>query len=317
MSVVSCNEIQSGRQAWRDWNNVREYTRVWRVIVDSNQDNEVDIDADPAAADIPAQGELHEEGGAYVSRRQFVHSNDFEWIVTITYSSNFRNVGLGVGGNEPGGTGSGGTGSPQTEGNYPANPLLQPARWQFSAQKHQIAVTTDQTTGALVKNTAGEPFADPLTKELGHGRFSVTKNISASLLDTVRIDRWYSCVGKTNSDYHLGWIPYDLKLDDFTVGVDWSENGEKVVTVTQTYLRSPEPQGWAYSRILNVGLNQKNAANPSGPPVPIVRASTYVSYPVLLDEDGYEITPGSTTAPHYVEVDVLDAVPFTSMLPIH
>jgi hypothetical protein len=160
MSILTVSEIHDGRDGSVDAvGGEISYTRVFRVITDSNYDEAAAVLADPR---LPAVGSVYPFDPQCwlqkIAPRNESYSKKF-WIVTCTYATTKEGDGGTLGGGDH------------------DNPLLEWPKIGFASEGYEYAVFKDRH-GTAILNTAGDPFNPPVMIEQYRQVWTIKKNIS-------------------------------------------------------------------------------------------------------------------------------------------
>lgn len=279
MSVISCNEIGTGRGGELDYAQGRRWTRRFQVITDSDLDGPATVVLCPF---LPQVGSIYltdGESDSFAFLRSLTPEQDPNdarvWTVTATYQT--EDAGKGGGSGSPGQGGA----SPQ---NRPENPLDRPVEWRASYAKARKTVLTDKD-GKDVKNSAGQYFSPGYERDIIMAMFSATKNYaSVTFADTLN---YY---GKINSDTWHGLDAKTVKIDNIEMQSMY-ENGTSYVRLTWSFLYDPDK--WNPTKILDRGAYYLDAT--SGKPAYGVDPRINAILPeVLLDGSGGWLNNGAS-----------------------
>lgn len=153
MAVTSFKEIHSGRdgeEATDQRRTIRRYTRVFRVVTNSNSDDAAVI---RAHASCPNVGDAHPNDVGSWCRRVNPRNESFSkrvWIVTAAYSS---------------------------ERELSDNPLDDPALITWNTEQFQRPYFQDINGDAIV-NSAGDPFDPPAMGDDSRVTATIRKNVA-------------------------------------------------------------------------------------------------------------------------------------------
>jgi hypothetical protein len=256
MAVVECHEIWQGRGSSEDQKAKRQYTRVFRVLVDDVTTSSltvreaVQINRFQAFVDSDGRSDPL---GAFASDIKAVQQEDpFEWLVTVEYSNRTDQPQLG---NE--------------------NPTQRVPEVTWDTEQFQQAIDKDLAGKPLV-NSAGEKFdppvavddCRPLLKVLRYEEVFVPA-IAILYKDAVNSDNWN------------GFVPGQVK-SKMPTAVRQYENG--VFYYAVTYIFHIRPEGWL-RLLLDVGRNTLDPITDD----PVLITDKYgqpLSVPSLLNGDG-------------------------------
>lgn len=155
MGVTSIKEIHSGRdgaeELGRDDQEVRRYTRVFRVTTGSNYDGWYVISGSPS---LPVIGAVYPSDPEAYCRRRRGRNESFSkqvWIVTCAYS---------------------------TEKELEENPLNEPAEIEWDTEQFQRPYVKDKDGEGIV-NSAGDAFDPAVDGDDSRWMATVQKNVAA------------------------------------------------------------------------------------------------------------------------------------------
>lgn len=280
MTVTSVKEVWQGRDADTD-GEVRTYTRLFRVLTNNKFDEGFTVGSSPL---LPALGSLYPQDSfawcQKLSPRQESFS-PFVWMVTASYSS-------------------------QVE--VSENPLNDPADIEWGGDQFQRPAVKDRDGNGIV-NSAGEFFDPPLMMDDSRNFVSVKKKLAV-------VPTWIlNYKDAINSD--------SFEVDGITVAQGLAKmqrvhvssrigerNGIQYRTVSMNiHLRR---EGWSLTA-LDQGFYRKDPSD-STKRIPCVnddgsRATT----PKLLDGNGAQLANPSLSNAVFIERDVYDELPFSSL----
>lgn len=291
MAIVSVEEVKGKRsgsidQMWR-----RTYTRVWRVQTDDPATGTIAVrtavdpnfPTDPLRR-IPSPGNTYDTGvehdyGAFAGPIEVQEETEDgkSWLVTVTYS-------------------------PYDMSQFGPDPTAWLPRIQFGSQKYEKAVDKDQN-GNPVTNSAGDPFADPITIDDTRDIITVTRNelvatfdlsLASQFRDKVNLNPWNGFDAKTVKCSSI--VTSEPRYD--SNNQVWTYEVQYVFEINRdTWKAKPLDQGFTYlsggvRKIFQDGDGQR------------------VDEPKLLDGSGGKLASGGT--PVYLSLDVYPAVDFSA-----
>lgn len=201
------------------------------------------------------------------------------------------------------------------------SPTNQPAVIRISTIKETIAVDeevpeTPGTAGELIANTNGEPFPNGVQKLQSDMAIQITKNLAA--FDFNNIDNFVDTV---NSAAFLGFPPGRLRIDSIEAESvddgDFSYWRATVVIHSRRPVKTTDDKAW-YARVRNEGYKEKILVQSGLTFVPktVQAKDAYgdpVSQPVVLDSDGFQVTPDNGRTPHWLEFKLYQETDFNNL----
>jgi len=283
MAVVSCYEIHDGRGGGvsrGDKKDTRKWTRVFRVITNSNYDGPVEILL--AATIIPRVGQSHPQD-PYAWAKDFKCDQDSKskliWTVTVEYT----------------------TDRSTPESSDKQNPLTEPAVIEWSTDTTQEDFTKDKNGDAIV-NHAKDPFVPPVKGDVSGWTVTVTKNVAfvptwiTDYRDAVNSDAFmldgYSVAAGT------------AKMKSIKIG-KWQQRND--IWFRELSFTISLRGDWS-KVILNTGLNHYDAGKKIRN---TLSDGTYTTQPQLLGTDGHLLSSGDT--PIWCEFDIYAEQPFSTL----
>lgn len=139
MAVINVRRNFTGRGGSRDQTERKVYNLVYEVITDNPEDDETIVGngVDPVTSmRVPINGDPHPYNPLAVATDVAPEMSDdsyYIWYVTVTYDTNPK-----TGGQDP--SQPEGSTSVMEPGNWPDNPLLEPAKWKLGSIDKQEPV---------------------------------------------------------------------------------------------------------------------------------------------------------------------------------
>jgi hypothetical protein len=297
MSVVSVDELFSGRKASQDDKRVRKYTRLWEVRTDDPFDDETIV---YAGAGLPAIGARYvtpnaSDLGAFVVGID-ASQNEIDptlWLCTANYESRTRIPGSGGTVNSDGQGGN----DPVTPGNVDPDPLARPPVYKGGTQKAKALVTQAlNPDGDLVDvlNTAGQPYVPAIEADRGFPVVTVTINKPLDWLNLVTLYGPNGYDDSVNLTTWKGLPPRTVRIDN----IEWEEAFENDTSFLKvTWQLAVNFETWDFV-VANVGFYQLTGDgsddSPWGYEKYVDPNGREPTDPVPLDVNGHFVTPGTT-----------------------
>lgn len=275
MAVSSIKEIHDGRDGEDE--EVRRWTRVWRVNTDSHYD-----DATVVLAAAPRIGAVHPKDPGARLRRRRARNESFSkrvWIVTAAYSSGIE---------------------------IEENPLAEPATIEWGTESFQRPFYKDRNGDAIL-NSAGFYFNPPVMDDDSRLTVSIAKNLAA-------VPTWVLAYrNATNSDQcvidGIEVAVGQAKVRAIHIS-GWQERNDVRYRVLTLTIHLDE-DGWD-REILDQSLYEKV----SGVVRRISVDGRPVSSPWPIDATGEKIAVPTPANVNYVEAKTPKRLPF-SVLPLN
>jgi hypothetical protein len=211
MATVSVKEITGAKGSGEFETGKREYTRLYKVITDSNLDSALQVGT---STGIPRLGDIYQANGSFdataLARKvdaQQDNENPKLWIVTVDYGPF--------------------TAQPFQQDQ---NPLLRPSVVTFGFNKTQRIVRRYADFRPIV-NSAGDEYDPPLTVDASNPVLTVTRNepsfnpaIAVAYQDAVNSDPFFgaspgqakvagiSAVSQTENNYFFFQVTYEIEF---------------------------------------------------------------------------------------------------------
>lgn len=240
--ALQVKEIWPGRRGRRTSKGVKEYTRVFRVIVTgADADIKTGAKAIRNAAGIPRIGDTYEGADGETDISALCNAVEPEntdqphvWTVTVEYSTRTSNTDPTQNSGDDSGAGGSGSGGSQ-------DPTLRPPKisWgQAHASRSIVALG-----GRPLCNSAGQPFMPPPEIDVALPVLRITKNMptfdahrAATYTNAINASSW-TILGET-------WAPYEAKCTGITGESEW-EGTFAFVAVTYEFTFAPD-FGWLH-----------------------------------------------------------------------
>lgn len=279
MSVLSCEELWSGRRAKDGIERIREYTRRFEVIVDSASDDGT-VAGGPEAGNLglPRNGDPYpNDPDAVMVSIEPAASDDspFLWYVDCHYSSKTPDALASesqaidqFGNTVPTDTAPGPDQLPRAQQRDP-NPINWTPVWKVTHEQVQEPLTHDYLGNEIV-NSAGDPYYPPLTIERSYAVFTVEKNYAQ-----MKFEYLQTYVDTVNLEPFRGLPARTCRM----IAIEWQSqesNGYSYLRVTFRIKFKPGEwdsgrdndvgQGWDL-RIIDQGFRTRAVTDAGPPPV--------------------------------------------------
>lgn len=249
MAVISVRELKE-RQGSIDQAGKTSYSRVFRV-----ETNDPDDGAKTARIAVGISvGDLYatpneSDSNAYCTSvsANCVSDDGLSWEVTVEY------------------------------GPLPDNPLTEPVQYAWSFQQFEKPTDFDVFGNAIV-NSAGDPFAEAVTKDDSRPVLTITRNEPAPFA----ADLAYLYRDAINATPYLGAGPGQVKVSNISATSQHDDFWGEYVQVQYEFHFSAE--GWD-KRILDAGFREKIEGELKN----ILVQGVPASEPVLLDGNGRKL----------------------------
>ena len=276
MPITQVNEIWQGRSGSGDLKSGRRYSRVFRVLTNSNFDTAVEA----TATGTPVIGNLFPSDNTAFCQNVTATQEAFSprvWIVTATYS---------------------------TEQEVTDNPLGDPTEYVWGTEQFQRPYFKDRSGNAIL-NSAGDPYDPPVDGDDSRTSVTMTRNVST-------VPAWFlDTRDKLNSaPYNVGGIGVAAeraKIQKVTAGKQQSRNQIEFITISATL--HVQSESWQKS-ILDAGFRKKDGTdrkkitNDDG---------TEPSSPVPLDGSGGVLADPTTTNAVFKDFDIYGTFDFNEL----
>ena len=145
----------------------RTYSVTFRLSTNDKNDGPFTVGSHP---DLPVIGSLWpEDPAAYCNHLSVENSDPWRgWLVTAQYTDE-RTYGTALnptGGAAGGNPGTGKPDNPYKGENAVSDPVYDGAKISWSGHTYEEVITNDAVDGAPIINSAGDPFAEPVTREV-------------------------------------------------------------------------------------------------------------------------------------------------------
>ena len=145
----------------------RTYSVTFRLSTNDKADGPFTVGSHP---DLPVIGSLWpEDRAAYCNHLSVENSDPWRgWLVTAqytderTYGTSLNPTGGAAGGNP----GTGKPDNPYKGENAVSDPVYDGAKISWSGHTYEEVITNDAVNGTPILNSAGDPFAEPVTREV-------------------------------------------------------------------------------------------------------------------------------------------------------
>lgn len=246
-----------------------------------------------SAAGIPQPGQSYSNGlavgdpryefdlGAFVQSVQAQEDPDgggVQWTVTVEYGPYDTNA-LG------------------------SDPVAWPIRVTVAGDTFERVVYFD-VSGNPIRNSAGDPFGDPITIEDARVTLQIMRNELEATFDLAVPQTFNNTV---NSVAWNGFAPGLCKMGVITKGPPQYDPTAQVYFAEVTYPVSLNRDGWV-KELLDQGYNELDG---DGKPKPIMNQGQQISEPVPLDGSGHRLD--ASGAPVTLTKDVYDSADWTSL----
>ena len=304
-------------------NNVRTYSRQFRVMTNQIDLTPVDVCQHPA---LPQPWDPYRNSRGYTrdpysrairSSAEREHGSNQEewkpWVVTVEYSSEMPEGGPGFV-----------WGWPNNPFGEQSDPQLQRPVWYWEAETVQYPLPRD-LDGRSFLNSANAPFSPPPTLPVSFPVLVVIKN--EFKWDRAKVDRY---AGAVNLTTYLNMPPGSIQLVDAPRPVTLWWGGLKFYRVTYKMRFKPSQlflndDRTFQARILDAGFHRRAQISVFGVPIPntptpLLRINSQNSTPVLLDGLGQPKRPETVGAfvgqilPVYVQFRTSGEVEFREIL---
>ena len=291
--AFTVDEIWEGRNGDIDNKGTRTYTRVFRVVTDSNLDGPREV---RQATGIPRVNDPYivsteQDLGATVTSVKPSQQSEHPrvWLVSVEYSTD---------------TGT----SSQQEAEE--DPLDRPAVIEWTFARFQIPAEFD-TDGGAILNSAKERFDPPPMIDDSRPVLRITKNQSS--FDPALAVSFQDAV---NSDAFFGGNPGQVKVMAIS-SRNAFDAGTQFFEVQYEFMMRRE--GWAL-RVLDqgfkelIGGEQIHMSEPimDAAPTPNPKGTVKITSPALLDGSGRKLDPPTAT-PHFLDYDVYQTKTFATL----
>jgi len=273
MAVVTVQE-QKDRSSTHNVKNERTYSRQWIVETDSATDDAVTVENGWVIVTGISAGTAHPSDAGAIAKEisTSCDSDDGKtWTVTCSYG-------------------------PWDESEK--NPLLQPTDIQWSFNQYEKIVDSDILNDAIV-NSAGDPFADPVTIDDSRLVLNVTRNEA-----TFPVSVALAYVNSVNSDSWYGGNPRQWRCSNISATKQYDAEYGAYYQVSYSFDFRVETFDHV---ILDRGTRELDAGNLRA----IYISGSPVTDPVLLDGAGERLPEGDP--PHYLTFRCYDELPYSGV----
>ena len=296
MAIVSVNEQLGARTGSINAQWQRTYTRVFIVETNDVKDGpyavRTAVDPNTSTA-IPSIGNSYTNStGAYAATEtdtgSFVQSIEvaedggsssggMQWLVTVKYG-------------------------PYDATQFSATAVDWPIRVSFGGNHYDKVVWFDQA-GNAIRNSAGDPFDSPITRDDTRSVITVERNELVSAFDLTLAESYRD---KVNNATWNGFDAKTVKCSSITTGPPQQDANGAIFYVV-TYVFEIDRDTWKKS-LLDQGLCQLDSSSPARQ-TPITDANGQpVTEAVPLDGSGHRLASNAT--PVQLDFDVYPAVDF-------
>lgn len=278
MAVVETLELADGLQGGASVDNGGSYTRIFQIEFDAVVTDPVDAFTDSS---IPDYGDLFPSDSSVVVKDKTAEpeadSNGRIWRVTVRYERPTTNNDPAASPDAPGEDGGAGEGSPP-------DPIVS-QRIQWSTWSETEAPQAD-IAGTLFKNSAGDLYDPPPTRERKNLQCTITRTQSS--LDIDWLNNLNDCLN--NTAFTLGGREFAAKTLKVSLAADWptgKANNLWNVTITIQH----RPGGWDWS-LLDAGYWE--LASGGGKARITDKGGMPVNKPRPLNGSGLKLADGGT-----------------------
>lgn len=307
--------IWDEREAHGSWDTGRDYTIVYRMMMDHVSDTEFDASAVfQAATGIQFYTAEPEDSHAHCRDIHVLRSKGRWHILKVQYATRFA-MNEAAGG-KPGST-------PSDPSSRDKNPSARPAVWTFDTTIVKKArwrdlgppdPTTPDTYGTpkALLNTSQQGMIPPWEEEIPLLNIKVNKNYVSSAIDLNDFAYW-----RNRCNYHAwnGLDPFTVKVENVSAGSAQLENGFPYYSVNWSFIVDDLPHsdgsvGWHITEFLNQGTIGWISRTVSGHPVVLggpadlrqlidPTSAIPITAPVALSANSKMLNPGDT--PNYLQ----------------
>lgn len=181
-------------------------------------------------------------------------------------------------------------------------PWDQPAKYEYGTNKSTINIIKD-IDGNLIRNSAKQPFAEPI--EIDHSRttYTITKAYEASSFDSSIVDAYKD---KVNNATWKGRPAKCWKVSDIKASTEYDKKWGYVTTVNYEF--ESAPQGLTFEKVL---LDQGLQELKSSKWVPIKKGGQNITEPVPLNGSGLQVSNPSSYTPTFLTFNVYYSADFS------
>ncbi len=186
------------------------------------------------------------------------------------------------------------------------NPLLMPIDVSWSLRDHETVLDTDQNQNPVL-NTAGDPYDPPIVIDDPRLVMTVVRNEAQFNVAWVLSYR-----NAVNSDPFAGFPPLACKVLNISSKSQWHQDAGWYYQTTYefeflTAQIDYDTQTGYRKRIISQGFRAISVV--TGKPYHITLKGVPINSPMLLDENGYLLTPSQ--APYYQTFQAYPELPFS------
>jgi len=182
-----------------------------------------------------------------------------------------------------------------------------PTSWAIkvthSSQKYERVIWFDQN-GDAIRNSAKEPFADPITVDDSRSIITVERNELVSAFSLTLAEQYRD---KINNAPWNGFATKTVKCDSITTSAPQFDSDNRVWYYTVTYVFAVNRDTWV-KKLLDQGFAVLDSSSPPRPK-PVMNEGHPVSDPVPLDGSGHRLA--STATPVTLSFDVYPSADFS------
>jgi hypothetical protein len=284
----------------------RTYSVTFRLSTNDKADGPFAVGSHP---DLPAIGSVWpEDASAYCNSLSVENSDPWRgWHVTATYTDE-RTYGSinGLGATSGGNPGTGTSSNPYKAEGASSDPVYDEVKYSWAGHTYEEIVMVDAVDGNPILNTAGDPFSEPVTREVTDAICTVSYSGATPPAEVLALQNY---VNNAAIEVDGRTFPKrSIRLQNLNVGPRQYRNGDPYRQISyqlkfrqgrnipnvdgdQAFLQST---GWDYialstgfQELYNIAgkLKKRHCKNPDG---------TNVKEPALLDANGRQISSDDT-----------------------
>lgn len=280
MAVVSVSAKLGSRSTSIDRSYQRKYAQDYIVETDDPLTGAIAV---RAAAGVPQLGDYFVDSdgaydhGAYVeaieATEESTENGGYQWLVRVTFG-------------------------PYDTSTFGSDPMLWPLRVSFGGEPVDKVIWFDKT-GAPIRNSATDPFGEPIVIDDSRSTFVATRNELVSAFDMTLANEMSDVI---NDAAWNGFAAGTVKCGIITTSDEQYDPTNNVYYYTVKYPFSVKRDGWVKD-VLDAGFAELDGGSPPKPK-PILNNGQPLSEPVPLDGSGHRLA--TTGTPVTLSFDVYD-----------